>query len=117
MGNDVPLALSPGMSHTRPPKLTLLDTVFLGALVVWVLVLLGDALGTRLVVELCGTTLGGHGAVCRQWIVSLGLFIRFEKPCGEPIEWKAIARSLNGDWSSCLPLLPRKRNSDVVAQE
>ena len=80
MGNAISSALRPGMSHTKPPKLTFLDTVFLGALVIWVLLLVGDALGARLVVVLCGNTLGGLGAICRQWVVSSGLLCTWGLP-------------------------------------
>lgn len=45
--------------------LTFLDAVFLWPLVIWVLVLSGDALGALVVVVLQWGTLGGFGAFCR----------------------------------------------------
>jgi hypothetical protein len=50
--------------------LTLLDTVLLGALVVLVLLLLGDALNALVVVVLVGGTLGGVGAFYMKGDVS-----------------------------------------------
>ena len=47
-------------------KLTFLDTVFLVAFVIWVLVLLGNPLGALLEVVLQGSTLGGLGTLCRK---------------------------------------------------
>lgn len=56
-------------------KLTFLDAIFLWSLVVWVLVLLRDALGALFVVVLCGSALGGLGALCGQLAVSSASFL------------------------------------------
>ena len=51
--------------------LTLLNTVLLGALVVGVLLLLGDTLNALVEVVLVGGALGGVGALCRTSVSQL----------------------------------------------
>ena len=48
-------------------ELTLLNTVLLGALVVLILLLAGDALNTLVVVVLVGGALSGVGALWRKY--------------------------------------------------
>ena len=69
------------MSHMQiqAPKLTFLDTVFLGALVICVFQMPGDALGALVVVVLQGGTLGGFGALYRRQAVSFDLVFRVTK--------------------------------------